>query len=237
MKINLVLFQPEGSAWNLVNSYLEVIESLRWGFESLGYDCTFRRNVIDTSSLNILFGFVGALNSGNVFPPGTIVYNMEQYAAVDPKTMPNLAIIAKNFQVWDYCEANIAWWNRHQPKYHPYFAPISYAPSLTRIQIQANEDIDMLYIGSLNQDRAEKLVAFGARSFSGQNSLVALSGIWGQQRDDFIARSKVLINLSNPTTYQRIFEIVRVSYYLANRKAVVCENYPELKIEDVGLNR
>ena len=47
---------------------------------------------------------------------------------------------------------------------------------------------------------------------------MCLLGVYGAQRDEFIARSKIIINVSSQVN----FEIVRVSYLLANRKAVVC---------------
>jgi hypothetical protein len=46
-------------------------------------------------------------------------------------------------------------------------------------------------------------------------------GIYGAARDALIARSKIVLNIHRNSV--KIFEIVRVSYLLANRKAVVSE--------------
>ena len=47
-------------------------------------------------------------------------------------------------------------------------------------------------------------------------------GVYGKERDELIARSKIVLNLH--FYEQKLFEIVRVSYLLANSKAVVTES-------------
>lgn len=51
---------------------------------------------------------------------------------------------------------------------------------------------------------------------------VFLCGLYGPARDELIARSKMIVNIA---LYERskIFEVVRVSYLMANRKAVVAD--------------
>ena len=49
-------------------------------------------------------------------------------------------------------------------------------------------------------------------------------------RDELIARSRIVLNV-NKFTRTRIFELVRVSYLLANGKAVVSDIYPESDID------
>lgn len=231
-KVNLTLFRPPISAWDCMNSYMEVIDSLQWGFQVLGYECSFRLNEIDRSCVNIVFGFAAALNAGNVFPPGTILYNLEQYAGFEPKSPEMFATIADRYQIFDYCQANLEWWHQFHPRFTPYYARVSYAPCLSRIGTQENEDIDILFVGALYPARAESLFACGKPMSQTAHSVVSLTNIWGKQRDEFISRSKVLLNLSNPSADTRIFEIVRVSYYLANRKAVICEARGDQIIEE-----
>jgi hypothetical protein len=61
-----------------------------------------------------------------------------------------------------------------------------------------------------------------------------ICGMYGTARDDLIARSKLVLNINKHAS--RIFEIVRVSYLLANGKAVVADRtadtYVEPDIED-----
>lgn len=230
-RINLMLFMPEHPRFYILKSHLEVIESLKWGFEALGFDCLFRTNIIDHTEINIVFGWITALNMGLVesFPEGTIFYNFEQFSTTPLKGMAVAELAASRFQIWDYAQGNIARWKEINPKFPPYYAPVSYAPCLSKIAPAPAEDIDIMYIGSLGEKRAEKLKSCSA--VLTRPSLMVLSGVWDRHRDNFIARAKILLNISNETPGLEIFEIVRVSYYIANKKAVVCEALPNLEIE------
>ena len=233
-KVNLSLYKPQNSCMNVQDSFMEVIESLWWGFTDLGFKCTFRINEVDRNCLNIAFGWVAAFYAGlmDIYPPGTILYNFEQWSGKRLiEENPVFHQIAQRFQIWDYSINNIDRWNELNPKFTPFYAKVSFSPNLIKIE-PAEEDIDILYIGSLGASRAEKVTACQGNIGLNRNSVVAVSGIWGKRRDDFISRSKVLLNLSYPNSKYTVFEIVRVSYYLANRKAVVCEKHPDLEIED-----
>lgn len=229
MKINLVLFKPNIPRFDILNSYIEVIESLHWGFRSLGFDCSFLVNEIDRKCVNIIFGWIPALLIGNKFPKGTILYNLEQFSQGSMIGNQALEEAASDYIIWDYSTTNIPKWNKINPKNPIYYAPISFSPNLVKIP-KSQEDIDILYIGSLGTKRAEKLIH--TSSSPSRNSVVSISNSWGKQRDEFISRSKVLLNISNENPNMTIFEIVRVSYYLANKKATICEIHPELEIEN-----
>jgi hypothetical protein len=233
-KINISLFKLPYSAMNVHDSFREVIDSLVWGFTSLGIECTFRVNEIDRSCTNIAFGWVNAFHNGlmEIYPPGTILYNMEQWSNQRFVDVPFFHIIAERFQIWDYNQPTIDKWQELNPKFTPYYAKVSFAPSLARVPLCAEEDIDILYIGSLNESRAARIIDCQRNIGVNRNSVVTVSGIWGDKRDHYISRSKLLLNLSYPGSQHSTFEIVRVSYYLANKKAVVCEHYPSLEIED-----
>jgi hypothetical protein len=227
--IHLVLFQPDHPRFAIFNSFQEVIDSLEWGFRALGYDVSVLRNAIGPGR-NIVFGWIPAfqLGSGAALPPDTILFNMEQFANGDMRGAATLEEAAAKFQIWDYSAANLPAWQRLAPRHPVYHAPISYAPTLERLP-QVAEDIDMLYVGSLAVRRAEKLIA---TMNAGYSSLVTLCNVWGAQRDSFIARAKLMLNVSNDDPLLRIFEVVRVSYYLANRKAVLSELSPNQFVED-----
>lgn len=223
------MFKPNIPRFDILNSYLEVIESLQWGFNSLGFDCSFVINEINSSCINIVFGWIPALLNGNTFPKGTILYNLEQFSRESMRGNSLLEKVASEYQIWDYSTANIEKWNEISPQQPIYYAPISFAPNLVKIP-KNQEDIDILYIGSLGQKRAEKLISIS--SSPSRNSVISISNSWGSQRDKFISRSKILLNISNENPSMTIFEIVRVSYYLANKKAVICETYPGLEVEE-----
>lgn len=228
-RINLCLYRPGTPRFRILDSYLEVIESLRWGFEALGYDVAFRVNSIDNGALNILFGWIPAFQMGlaDQLPKDTILFNMEQFAAGNLRGLQHVERALADFQVWDYSRANIANFAQLAPSKPVYWARTSYAPTLQRIA-PAEEDIDLLYIGSLSPRRSEKVQAATGPA---QWSLVTLANVWAEQRDAFIGRSRVLLNVSHENPAMNIFEEVRVSYYLANRKAVVCEEVAGQHVE------
>jgi hypothetical protein len=230
-KINIVLFKPGHPRFKILDSYLEVIDSLIWGFTALGYDCTYRVNEIDRGRTNIVFGWIPAFLGGfaDQFPPDSILYNLEQFSQRPMRGMSALELAAERFQVWDYAPGNIRQWQELNPKHQPYYARVAFAPSLVKPPAP-EEDIDISYVGSLSATRAAKII--DCTNTDSNYSVVTLSNVWGRQRDDFIARSKVMLNISGENPAMTIFEIVRVSFYLANRKAVVCELLPQLEIED-----
>src|SRR5262249_51468327 len=86
-------------------------------------------------------------------------------------------------------------------------------------------DIDVLFYGGLEERRVRILDALRRAGLK----VEGLQGVYGKDRDRYIARAKVALNIHVLPT--RIFEIVRVSYLLANGKAVVSEWSPETEIE------
>jgi len=89
-------------------------------------------------------------------------------------------------------------------------------PELTRIPA-APEDIDVLFVGSLNERRIAVLKQLAERGIN----VEARFNVYGADRDAFVARSKIILNIHYYES--RVFEIVRVSYLLANKKCVVSE--------------
>ena len=232
MKICLVQFNPTYPKAGILDCFNEVIETYHWGFAALGHDVGRRINDLDPRAINIIFGPQVLSNSIGLpyisrLPKNTIIYNFEPFRGKSLSGTPE-AFMAQNYQIWDYSADNISSWTALAPKHLPYHAKIAYAPVLEKIPCGVEQDIDILYYGSLTADRLDALF-FAAKQYDGINGLttMALSNVWGTQRDEFIARAKVILNLSGSNS----FEIVRVSYLLANRKAVICAYKAEPKFE------
>lgn len=123
--------------------------------------------------------------------------------------------------------------NALNPKFPVYYAKIAYAPNLEKVSAGVEQDIDVLYYGKIaDAARFDTLYEIAKmRPDATGLSVMTLSNVWGKQRDEFIARSKVIVNISHCT----IFEIVRVSYLLANKKAVVCAYTGELEIGELDI--
>ena len=106
----------------------------------------------------------------------------------------------------------------------PTYVPIGYVPELTRIA-PAPEDIDVLFYGALSERRYAVLRDLHDRGLR----VKWLLGAFGASRDAWIARSKIVINVHYWEA--KIFEIARVSYLLANRRAVVSERGADPTLE------
>jgi hypothetical protein len=103
--------------------------------------------------------------------------------------------------------------------------PIGYVPNLSRIKPTQKQDIDVLFIGSVNKRRRQILNSLQAAGIDIRWGF----DIYGQQRDDFFARAKLILNMHMYDA--KVFEIVRVSYLLANRLCVVSETGADPELE------
>ena len=164
-------------------------------------------------------------NDAALVPSSAVIYNLEQVQLSSGWCSPDYLGLLKRCQVWDYAKRNIASLGKlalARPAVH---VPIGYVPQLTRIPRNPVQDIDVLFYGSVNERRARVLDQLRSRGINTQ----AVFGVYGAARDSLIARAKVVLNLH---FYEAsIFEIVRVSYLLANRKAVVAECHDGTEID------
>lgn len=225
-KLNLAHIVPDAANCHGLHGYKEIIESIEWGARKLGYEVTYRLNELDGSARNVVFGFQMLAEADlRRLPRDTICYNLEQLYGRDIASLsPNFRYAAENLTVWDYSEHNLATWQQLWATDNVSLLPIAYAPTLSRIR-KVPQDIDVLFYG-LPGDRRLKI--FNSICLEGLKC-VFLSGLYGKARDDLIARSKVVLNI-NQYHHSKIFEVARVSYLLANHKAVVSDLAEETKI-------
>ncbi len=215
-------------------AYRDVIESVLWGLRELGHEAIYSPNRCRQDATNIVFG--GHLSPELLMasPAGTIYYNLEQisghphYDRDRPKD--TVALIAAKFRIWDYTGANLATWLNLNPAHPVKIVPVSYAPILTRIDNAATQDIDVLIYGAVGEQRLAVFASLG-HLVNGGVAAVFASGLYGTARDGLIARAKIVLNVNN-IPRAKIFEIVRVSFLLANTKAVVSDVYPDSHIEE-----
>ncbi len=167
----------------------------------------------------IMFG----VNNGewlSSVPKNAIIFNSEQLSAVDDpeRYMQNHPVYRNNNHVvWDYSATNIATL-RQLGILRAVHCPIGYIDTMTTITPAAEEDVDVLFYGSTNPHRLKILDGLDAAGLK----VKRLFGVYGKERDAWIARSKVVLNLHH---YRRgVFEIFRVSHLVANHKCVVSED-------------
>jgi hypothetical protein len=150
-------------------------------------------------------------------PADAIVYNSEQLAALkDPTFFLQGWIGFKDHVLWEYSEANMVALKTLDLR--GVLCPVGYVPEMEVVPQATDEDIDVLFYGSVAGPRREVLDALDASGLH----VVRLFGVYGAERDAYVARSKVVLNLHY---YPRgVFEIFRVSHLLANRKCVLTES-------------
>jgi SAM-dependent methyltransferase len=201
----------------------ELAECVYFGLRRLGL-AAFHQEPPDRPCRQIVFG-AHLLDERGVaaLQPDAIIYNSEQIQADSPWLSAPYSAALRAHAVWDYSPENVRRAAalgfgslRH--------VPLGYVPELARIA-PANEDIDVLFYGSVNPRRQAVLRALQAAGLKA----VALFGVYGEERDRAIARARIVLNMHFYESM--VFEIVRVAYLLSNAKAVVAECGPETAIE------
>jgi hypothetical protein len=198
----------------------EVAETVHYALLALGHDSMQSSNPVE-GRRSILFG-PGLYRFAP--PRDAILYNLEQ------STAPGVSRLASRFArftLWDYSPNNVEFWNtgagngirRIRPAIH---VPIGYVPELTRIE-RREPTSDVLFYGlTVGPGGPRRLAALDAIRANGLRVDALAFGTYGRDRDEAIARTKLVVNVNY---YQpAIFQIVRVSYLLANKVAVVSED-------------
>jgi hypothetical protein len=127
--------------------------------------------------------------------------------------------------VWDYSTENIAFL-LDRGFDTPSLLPLGHHPKLQRIEqrLEERKNVDVLFYGSLNERRKAVLERLARRC-----RVQPLFGVYGAERDAWIARSRVVLNVH---FYQaQILEQVRLSYLLSNGCFVVTERSPDAMAE------
>ncbi|MCK9380162.1 MAG: glycosyltransferase [Sulfuritalea sp.] len=224
MNFQLVLIKPEG--FDFVESLREVMEVAREALVTLGHSARIQTNRIDPDDIAIIFGS-HHLDPAAVhrLPPQSIIYNLEQLAPGYPWFSDQYLKILTRFRVWDYSARNVDYLRREGHSPAATHVPFGYSPCLTRIPAAEKEDVDVLFFGVSTERRRRILQALGERGLN----VVALTNVWGTERDAWIARAKIVLNMHRADSGE--FESVRVLFLLANGKAVVSETAPGEQIE------
>src|SRR5262249_29172921 len=128
-------------------------------------------------------------------PDDAIIFNAEQvqtegvYANVwkENKQIQRYLDRLKSHMVWDYSTLNIS--RLEKLGIHADLCLVGYWPGLVNIK-QTEQDIDVLFVGSLNERRKLMLLATAKRKLVTR----VVFGEYGQERDSLIARAKVVLN-------------------------------------------
>lgn len=214
----IVNVRPTGFVFT--ESWREAIEALQHGLAELGIDAPVIENGFSADATPIVFGAHHLSESGrNNLPADAILYNFEQLREGYPWFGAGYLGLLRRRRVWDYSARNIDYLHRSGTAAGASHVPVGYVPQWSRIEpVEPTEqDVDVLFFGRMTDRRKRVLDGLVG---AGLNVHV-LVGIFGRERDHWIARSKLVLNIHAETGGH--FEHLRVLYLLANKKAVVTE--------------
>lgn len=205
-----------------VLAFAELANALVQGLHALGFAAALTQNPAEIEGRAIVLGPHLIPHVGWRPPADAILYNLEQGADGNEWFSDAYRALLRSHEVWDYAQANIDYLAARGVAAR--LLPVGWAPCLTRIEPAAAEDIDVLAYGAMTPRRIAILNALHARGLK----VVPLFNVYGPERDRHIARAKIVLNIHAQSA--RLFEIVRVSYLLANGRCVLSEDG-----EDPGL--
>ena len=223
MNYNICTIRPPG--YIHAHAFDEIECLIAAGIQDLGYNVDCKHNQIVPTATNIIIGcHLLDPESVNIVPESSIILNTEQLSDEIGSWNKNLLFWLGRFQAWDYNQKNIEYVTKFGLK-KPNLLQLGYHKKLESINHNTDQDIDVLFYGSLNSRRQlilDELSALGIKT-------KILHGVYGKDRDYWISRSKIVINLH---FYQsQILEIVRCFYLMLNKKAVVCEINPTTVVD------
>lgn len=191
--------------------------AMQVAFRNLGFKAPVMKDLNFTAEKTIVLGphLLPSLPL-DLMPPGAVLFNLEQVSDDSPWLTSDYLTLARQNTFWDYSHINKRAWLEFGVNTDA-ICEVGYIEELTRIRPQPRRDIDVLFIGSLNRRRKRILDHLRSEGIA----VHWLFNVYGEERDEIIARAKVLLNFHQHDA--QIFEIVRVSYLLANHCCVVSE--------------
>jgi hypothetical protein len=159
-------------------------------------------------------------NDDIVHPKKYIVYNFEQLTTEKKWSEEYINFLRNALYVIDYSLSNVIWLNSID--INSYFLPFEILDTKIYRSLKSyDKDIDVLFIGSLNDRRKKwlnKLIYLNS-----QFTIKIITNKFNKDSYDFFARSKILLNI-HYYEQNRISEISRIIHALENSCIVLTEN-------------
>jgi len=222
MKITLVLIAPE----NIAPVFAEIIDLYAAHLADLGHEILISHNKFKNETLNIVFGY-------HFLPPQSFATISENYRYIicqlellstdggwftscGRQFDDTLPLFNHALQTWDFARENIDYLRHHGISAHQILP--GYHDALSRCLPAEQQDIDVLFYGSLNKRRLDILDKLGK-----QYRVEKLYNVYGDVRNAWISRSKIVLNLHSHDKLKHA-EQVRISYLFNNRAMVISEH-------------
>lgn len=196
-----------------VSGFSEATEALRWALLDLGHEANLTGASLFEHTDNILYGSHLLPAAVRIYPK-TILFNLEPLEN-NPMLPAHYIERLRRHVVWDYSAMNVRYL-RSLGLEAVFHVPMGYVPQQRRIRRSA-PDIDVLFYGALNPRRHKVLQELGDAGAK----VTHLAGIYGAERDGYIARSRIVLNMRFHE--HGILETVRVLFLLANGCFVISE--------------
>jgi len=240
MNLNTYMTQPKNQKFNLVRIvpdngfdvhaqvFHEIEASVFFSLQKLGYDVTNSTNIFAPDRKNIVFGMhhcpVDVVRHD--IPKDTIIYSLEQMRE-QPECM-RWCRKYRGLEVWDYSTRNVEVLQKAGVENIKH-CKIGYVPEISYFERNKSQerDIDILAYLSPSPRREHIMKQFADNP---NINFVHIQCTYGDDRDEYIKRAKLVINLHNHDN--QIFEMVRVSHLLQNKVPVLCERNPDTDFPD-----
>lgn len=196
-------------------AFKEVLFLLRNSLTDLGYDAIIKPNILSAERTNIIVGYNLLSFSESLTQCRIIPWQLEHLEGTHWYDAKSRQIFDHASDIWDFSTVNVDFLAREG--YCARHLPPGYHPSLRLIRPALRRDIDVLFYGVVNERREPVLRQLGEVS-----NLKVVTGVFGEERDALIARSRIVLNLHYHES--RILESVRISYLLNNDAFVISED-------------
>ena len=228
MKFNLVRIVPDNGFDIHAQVFHEIEAAVFFSLQRLGYDVTNSINDFASDRRNIVFGMhhcpVDVVRHD--IPKDTIVYSLEQMR--DQPECMRWCRKYRGLEVWDYSMRNVEILQKAGVENIKH-CKIGYVPEISYFERNQPEgrDIDILAYMCPSSRREHIMKQFADNK---KINFVAIQSTYGDSRDEYIKRAKLVINLHNYDN--QILEMVRVSHLIQNKVPVLCERNPDTDFPD-----
>jgi hypothetical protein len=221
MKFNICLIHPDGYVHSL--ALLEAAEYCEHQLRRFGHESSLTKNFLSHDGVNIIFGAHISPGLLHDLKENTIIFNTEQLAEDSVWMNDAYKSIILNNYVWDYSQSNL----KLIPHENKSLFSFYYEPNLKRIPDPLIKEWDLIFYGSINERRKKILEELNNRGIK----LKTIFGVYGQERDELISRSRAVINLHFYDA--QLLQQIRIFYPLINKIPVISENYPHSSAPDI----